>query len=401
MYKIHTIRKLIVILILITATLPFVYSLGITPASAKLDFYPGLTTNLTFRVINNVGYDTYIIPQTIESSLTPYVTPVQTEKIFVADGESAYVTFQLKFPEELDFAGKHQIDVGATEAISPSNEGSGIVAITAIFARVYVFIPYPGKYLEAIFNAKNVALNETVHFKVNIQNKGKEKVNSITGKIDVYDKENKIETLILPTFSYMDVYETRDAIMNWSTMGRSVGMYNATLTLNYDGYTKRFYTTFYVGDESLEILNFTKEVEAEKISKFAINVQSVWNLQLKNVWAEAKFSKDGSTIQELKTPATEVNPWETKELLGYFDGNGIALGEYDADIQVHYNNIKVAETKGVITVVKPKQEEKPPVNESAKPAENLFTQSTIFLGIAILAIILLIINIFITLKRKK
>jgi hypothetical protein len=400
MHKIHAIGKLIVILILFTAAIPLVCSLGISPASVSLDFYPGLTTNLTFRVHNNVGYDTYIIPQTIESSLTPYVTPVQTEKIFVADGENAYVTFQVKFPDEVDFAGKHQIDVGATESISPSIEGSGIVAITAIYARVYVFIPYPGKYLEAIFNAKNVALNETVHFKVNIQNKGKEKLNSITGKIDIYDKENKIDTLILPSFSDMDVYDTKDVIMNWSTIGRTVGMYKATLTMNYDGNSRKFDTTFYVGDESLEILNFTKEVEAETISRFAINVQSVWNLPLKNVWAEAKFSKDGSTIHELKTPATEVNPWETKELLGYFDGSGVALGEYDADIKVHYNN-KVAETKGVITVVKPKQEEKPPVNESAKPAENLFTQSTIFLGIAILAIILLIINIFITLKRKK
>jgi len=401
MFIVHNIRKLPAVFIIFILIFPFVSSLGITPSHLQLDFYPGLSKNFTFKIINNVGYDTYVMPTVSGGDLGEYITAVQKEKILIPNGGAADLTYQLILPKEIETPGNHNIFVGAVETITPSfSGGAGIVAITGVAGMITIFVPYPGKYLDIGFSGEDVAINAPVHFTVDFRNRGKVKLNYITGKIDVYDQETKLETLALPVNRDLDIYDSRQIVVNWNTSGRKVGVYRGELTLEYDGIPKKRNATFHIGEESLEIINFTKELEADKISKFAIAVHSVWNSQLTNVWAEVKILKNGKAVQELKTPITEIGPWETMELVAYFDGNGVALGDYDVEIKVHYNN-KVAEAKGIITVIKPKPTEKAPISEAAKPTTGLLTQSTIFLGIAILAILLLIINILVTLRRKK
>lgn len=400
MFMTECIKKLLVSLIIFTTLASFVYSLGISPAKIYVDFYPGLTTNLTFNIINNVGYDTYVAPTIIAGELEPYITSIQKESILIPNGGTVSLTFQLKFPQEIEFAGTRFIEVGAVESGTPSESGGGIIAKTGVLGRIVLFIPYPGKYLEYSFSGEDIAQNQTVHFTVQFQNKGKQRLNTVTGNIDIYDKDSKIATLNVPSSTNLDVYDSREIIMNWSSVGQPVGIYKASLTLNFDGNIRQRNITFHIGEESVEILNFTRELEAEKISKFVIDVQSVWNSQLANVWAWVNITDGKNVVQEMKTPVTELSPWEQKELVAYFDGKGVAIGDYDAEIAVYYNQ-KVSGTRGTITVIAPKPEEKPQIIETAKPSAGLLTQTNIFLGITILAIILLIINILVTLRKKK
>jgi len=397
MFMLTKVPKLIISIVAFIILFPNVCSLGITPPEVYIDFYPGLATNLTFTIINNVGYDTYVMPTLRESPLAPYLTPLQTEPILIKTGGNTEITFQLKLPQQMETPGKNNVFVGAVETISPTLGGSGVSAKTGIAALITVFVPYPGKYLEIGFSGEDVANNEPVHFTVNLQNKGKEKLNLVAGNIGIYEGEKKIETLLLPETYGMNLYDRREITVNWSTIGRNVGVYRGELTLEYDGITKKRNTTFHIGNESLEIINFTKEVEAEKISKFAITVQSVWNSKFADVWAEVNVRKGGKIIQILKTPVTELGAWEQNELIAYFDGNGVATGEYNAEITVHYSG-KTKSASGAILVIPPRKEA--PATETAKPI-SFFTQSNIFIGIAALAIILLLINIFISLRRKK
>ena len=100
-------------------------------------------------------------------------------------------------------------------------------------------------------------------------------------------------------------------------------------------------------------------------------------------------------IEEIKTPVTDLDPWQVKTITGYWDLANINTGTYDANITVYYKDQKTSQVSE-ITV------EKELGLESVEiPKKTLKISPSTILVIAVIALIIINVFLFIYLKKKE
>ena len=158
------------------------------------------------------------------------------------------------------------------------------------------------------------------------------------------------------------------------------GDYLASATISFDDEKTSLSRDFKVGDKDVAITNYTRELPAESISKFLIDVESRWNNPIGKVSAIIRVSQNNTLIDEIKTPSETLPPWEKKTLSGYFDTTGLHPGVYDSEIILQFDDLQ----KTIIgeLVLTQKLEEESPMNFSV-------SDTTLLL----LAILIIITNI--------
>jgi len=312
-------------------------ALGLSPAIKNIDFSPNLKFEYTYTVEEDDSEKEIEIYAGGE--LAEYVS---FDKTMLVGGGSFKVTVEL--PEEIKVPGKHRILIGVKEV--PGDEESLIGTSLTVEAVIYVFVPYPGKYLEAsISTSGDVNAGENVKFISNVNNLGKEDVVAGIG-IDVYSASGeKIETLGLGDKDIKSQErKTYNTILK--TEDYKPGPYRAELVVNY-GEILRAETSFRIGGLFVNITNYTRELLSNKINKFSVGIESQWNSKLENIYAEVKVRDINLSF---KTVSSELMPWERKSLEGYIDV-GDFEGVYDAVISLNYAGI-ISEKEIEIKIVK-------------------------------------------------
>ena len=170
-----------------------------------------------------------------------------------------------------------------------------------------------------------------------------------------------------------------------STVGYTAGTYNAIATLNYDGKTKEDKKSFRIGELNIEIINYTKEFEKNKINKFDVKIESGWGNKIEGVYGEIKINND-----TIKTPNINLGPWDKKTITTYWDTNNVETGFYDAEIIIHYNG-KTTIEKGKVSVIEKK--------EILTEIPGVISFNTITVLVLIIILLIIIDIIWITKKR--
>lgn len=315
-----------------------VVSIGVAPGKVEINFVPGQSYEGSFDFSFMTRNPAAELEVSVEGDLSEYVevnknrlTGSETVKVFV------------KLPTYIEKPGPHRILIGAAEAPPEDNGrgGFGISVSTKINAVIQVNVPYPGKYGEiGEFEVKDANTREPLFYILRIYSRGNEQIIT-SSRIEIYDSKNKsVKTFnigidkILPA----DFVEINSKLDSGDLMA---GNYKAVAIVSYDGKEVSREDNFKLGELRVKIVNYTRMLEKNKINPFEIEVESLWNDPIENLYAEVFV--EGTDISFL-TPTIELMPWQKEKLRGYFDTTEIKEDELYVKMVLHYGDKTTEET---------------------------------------------------------
>lgn len=393
MKKLRFILILLGLLVLVPIT---VQAIGITPSSITLNFEPNYETTLTFYASNNRDANTTLEPY-FGGDLEKYIKILNPKPVNIPPGGYAEFKIRLRLPSALNTPGLHRTYIGVTEKPSDNPTGAGaVVAYTSAEALLDVKSPYPNKYATADLIVENVNVGETARFKINVENLGEKTINSAHGIITIEEGDKLIKQLTT-IYSTVPTKEIVTLPVKVETKDMKPGEYKVSTVVDYDGLKATDEDSFLLGDLYVNLTNYTRSFEVNKINRWEMSVQNRWNKPIKSVYAEAKILQNGEEISiGARTPPISLSPWENNRLDAYWDTSGFAVGEYDAKITLFYEDKK---TENLIKIN---------IMKSAKPLllQIPWLHSKISLEISLLLIILLVILVdlmwlALVIKRRK
>ncbi|MFH1710820.1 MAG: hypothetical protein ABH840_00745 [Nanoarchaeota archaeon] len=347
-------------------------SLGLSPAIVETDFEPDLSFLVNFRVI---GADSsQKLEVYAEGDFSKYVQFDKTNLTGV-EGFTAYINL----PLTAEKPGKNKLYIRVREVVEKS---SGIGTRLEIGALILIKVPYPGKYAEIkSFSISDANEGEPVNFNLEVESLGAEEV-YVAPNIKVYANDEMIEDI---NFDGRTINpRTSETFIRNSGENYRAGIYNATATVDYREIIKQN-TSFRIGSLFVNITNWSSTFLAGKISEFKIDIESKWNDDIRNVYAEVNVSKDSTQVDSFKTPSIELKRWEKASLKGFFSSENLEKGVYDADITLFYEG-KKTEKSVEISVVNP------PVN----------TRLIILIsGVCVVLVLLVVVIIYLLFRRNK
>ena len=394
------------------------FSLGITPTKATYEYQKGATKNFQFKVISSG------IEKTTDYNVQPVTFPEhgfadkarEDKRLLIPNVEISERNLTLaphrRYPINVSFTmpefetpGKHGFFIKITEKIERTRN-TGIVARPAVLFKTTINVPYPGKYIDLEFDAPNTELGKKVFLTLKGWNRGKQKISSAKGEIKIYSGEELITTLKTNEKTNIDPEGTKFEL--WADWKPSedvkAGVYQAKATVNYDGKTKNVSGEILLGGKNVQIVNHSKKFTSNEVNKFFVEVQSLWNGKIKNVFAKFSLEKEnGAGLAVGTTPSITLHEWDKQETTSFLDLSGVQPGSYQGIIKLNYGDNGTAEKQFDVEVVKKEKEKEP---EKEKPEEIEEKESSInltYLIIGILVALLIIgqIVFFVFIKRQK
>ncbi len=249
--------------------------------------------------------------------------------------------------------GIHTITIKILEGSGPSDGWVG--GRSGLTFRILVRILHPGKYLKAGLNVPHTNINEPVKMNVDLENWGKQIIDTAQAKIDVYTKEGEFKDTITTDSVSVPAASRADAYAVLDTLGYPPGDYYAEGIVTWDGQQTPVNDTFRIGTQDVKVNSYTATFEQNKINPFKINIESIWNSHTPNVYATINLPNG-----PIQTPTLSLSPWQNINLTAYWETTEVELGTHDAVITLHYDG--QTKTKKVKVEVLEKvevQEQKP------------------------------------------
>ncbi len=304
-------------------------SLGMSPSYFSFNFEPGLEKTITIGVADSDPNQPILIY--LAGDLNEYVN--LSSKSFVGSGE---LIVSFKLPEEIEKPGTNRIIIGSKEARDETGEETSfIVGASAIQIPIDIFVPYPGKYIEAEFEVFNTNEGEDVPYTISLSNLGKEDLD-FSYVVEVYSNE---ELIISANNGYHLEHNQKMLISEeFNSSLFKPGNYRATLKISYSDKEINLEDDFVVGTYFMNITDYTYKFIANKINPLIIEVSSLWNSKIEEVYAEISVTDEGELKSSFKTSSYIFQPLESKNISGYLDASEIEPGRYIGKIQINYEN---------------------------------------------------------------
>lgn len=366
----------LLMLMVISAETVAAGGVGISPAYYREFFEPGLVRSFQFHSFNSDSSKD--VNLYVKGDLAQYVN--LSESSLTGTG---VFTATVHLPDKIDIPGTHKIFIGVMEA-KETPEGSAIGGIAAIQGRIDIIVPYPGKYSESTFFINNINEGEEAGYGLEIQNLGLEDL-FIKPTIEVYNNDmtkkiitEEIEQVRLKSKNVLNITGTLD------TQNLTAGEYQTLAIINWDNETNKINKILRIGEFLVEINDYDYLFEQDKINRFNIGIQNKWNTKIDKVSASVVITDEGKVVGNFKTISVETNPWEIKNITGYFDTTGLEAKRYVASIVLSYGG----ETSSKLVAIY--------VNESPTKTYLRYIIST-----AIAVILIIIAFIYLILKIRK
>lgn len=293
---------------------------GVSPGSYDVGFEPGLERSLVFDFVLDGKGDL-----SVEGDLKDYVS---LDKDFIWDRESVVVHVKLPSSEE---------------GLRPGVNNVWIVA-GDVRGLIKIDVPYPEDYIEFDLAAPNVNIGEDVVVNLKVVNFG---------------KEGRNVTPVVKIYYGIEVISGLEGSEKWV---EGLGEINYEFLLDSANYSSGIYSAevsfeefegsdiFRLGEKELRILDYTRKVNEGGLEKFEIAVESLWDDDMKEVFAEVRVIGKKSWSGEVTldrvggfdSSIVSLGAWDRKVLTGYFDSDGFG-GEAMLSIDVHYDGETISE----------------------------------------------------------
>ncbi|MBN2102290.1 MAG: hypothetical protein JW716_05465 [Candidatus Aenigmarchaeota archaeon] len=325
-------------------------SLGIGAfESTDFIFEPNKKVDITVVISNSL--DSYLpIVTYVEGETSEYFTLHGEPNAVLSPRGSTQFTYTLTMPEKFDTPGEHNAFIFASEL--PPEEVGGMAGIIRIGRKVFIRVPYPGKYVDITeFNIYNPNINQKVDFSIKTINRGSIDIENVYADIDIYDAGDKlIDSVITNSLRGVPGQEI-EIKTDWLAVTKP-GRHKAIATVNYDGETVAKEKIFNIGSPSIKITDIiSNPIQNGSVGKIEIGLESEWNLRIDDVFVNLIVKKDnGEKIADLKSETINIEPWSKPRLNIFWDTNGVGTGNYTGTVAVYYlNETETAET--VISIV--------------------------------------------------
>jgi|SRR3989344_3672229 len=303
---------------------------GVSPGSYEINFEPNLNKSFVFDFIfdEEVSAEIYV-----EGDLAEYVA---VDKEVIIGREK--VNVQLTLPESVDSPGPNRIRIGARQVV---NESAGIGIAADVRGIIKLEVPYPGRYVELELIAPNANTGDLVNLTLKAFNRGEVEVN-IAPAIQIFkDEEIKDESV----FKNVKIKPSEMRLFNFlfNSSGYSSGDYIAVALADYGGEKPaRDEDQFRLGEFYVKINNYSRVFEKGGIEEFNIEVESFWNNQIEDLYAEVKVInfEEASFV----TPPIKLESWSNASLKGFLDTSKINDENFQAEIILHYGGKTTTET---------------------------------------------------------
>lgn len=310
--------------------------MALSPPSYEVTFEPGVRKDFVFNVYGEEGQNLYVSLKG-DKELLKYAS-VNNEKI---EGSGSFIV-SIRFPRSFETPGPHSFYVALDEK---KDAGEGVVGVAAALrGKISVFVPYPGKYAETQFKVENTKSGEEAPYELKVSSMGDERI-SVVPRIVIYDAKNKskdsffLETRTIES-TMSETYKGKLNVANYPA-----GLYHAIAFVDFGGRKPSEATAYFrIGELFVDIVNYTKYVIRDKISRFDIEVESQWNDPLENVYAEVSVPEYNINF---RTPSINLEGFQRAKLSSYFDTRGIEASSFKANIKVYYAN-KISEKNVII-----------------------------------------------------
>lgn len=396
-------KKLFLLLIFLMAV-PTVMSVGISPPSIEYVFQPKMSADIQFGFRNNLDREMTLIAS-VDGELAKYATITSEKETKLGPDGRVIVSASFSLPESIGEPGWHSFGVVATE----STGSSGTVGARGqVVAPVKFFVQYPGKRLNVKLNAQDASLGGSSKLILTISNVGTENITNAKATVEIFKGTEKIGEVSKENIS-VSLMKTVNEELVWNAGNNEPGVYLANATLDYDAAENAYANdTFKIGTFDIGVNDYTKEVGKGAINKFFITLESRWNIQIDNVFADVKVFKGSQLVTTFSAATPILQPWEVKNITGFLDASSLENGPYGIRIDLRFSSEgKTSEksVEGSINVVEKEveevklPEEKP--KETPKETAGYMQYVTSTNILIIVVVILIIINMLIFLKRKR
>ncbi|MBW2993770.1 hypothetical protein KY317_04310 [Candidatus Woesearchaeota archaeon] len=382
-------KKSCAIILLIFFILIFpdvVLAVGISPFDFETNMRYGESQTFQFYAVNTMNY-----PMNIEitagSEYLSEFTVLEHNLLYVQPNEWKPFTVIINYPSEPLNPGIHSFKVSVTEK---REETGMITARASVSSKVKIREAYPGIYAEAQLKIQDKNINEIIPIRVILNNYGTDTINTAGGFVDIYFNEEKVKTLELSQINDIETFASKMMSAEFDTTGFNPGRYTAKATVTYDEKTITAEGEFKIGTLYVDIIDFTKQAQQNKINPFEITIESKWNEPISNVYADVNVMENNLIATSFKTISVNLEKWEQKTILGYLDAEELSLGIHDVEIYLNYHGHQTIE-KAKINLT----EETLPLLEEPKP-NNLPVYLTSLIAVLIAVIMFLILS-----RRKK
>jgi hypothetical protein len=324
------------LLLLLLIIMPEISALGVSPSRVSMNFEP----NFEYEgeaCFSPQGITRLKIEPNGETG--QYLTIKGTDENGEIDAAvNNCISYKLKLPERFDKPGLKQ---GGISALEISDESYGNVQVRVrIHHQIWVFVPYPGKYLEITsFEAGNVKAGGTVPFTVNIQSKGDETIEEAEGRIYIYKSKNQIGVIDTNVARNLELDQARVLNAKWDSTGYKEGNYEAFADITYDGQEVNATAEFKLGGLDTNLANYTRELVVGQIKEFYARVDSIWDEPLQGVRVVANVynsSKQAQPLATVETVTRTLQPWANEELKGFLDISSLNVGAYDMKLTLYF-----------------------------------------------------------------
>ncbi len=336
-----SIIRILILLGLISLIIVFfindVHALGITPGRTTINYEKGLEKEIDFSVLNNEHKNIQIL-FTVNGELNSSVTLFDSMVEFLPSDESKHFKYKIRLPDDIEkIPGLHTAEIIALEVPKANAQGTYVGATVAVVSQIFIYVPCPGKCIDADLNVLDAELNSTATFIIPVVNRGKLGIGEARAVIDIYsalnEKIDSVET------DYLAIAPgTRTELSGKWNVKVPAGNYLAKVTVFYDGESKSFEKQFAVGTKGLSIESIlVNNFRLGEIAKLQILVENKWNQELKSVFANLLVYNNGNQVMaDVKSAAEDIPALSKKELLAYWDTIGVQEGEYNGKLMVKY-----------------------------------------------------------------
>ncbi len=312
-----------------------ILSLGITPGRTTINFESGLHQEVAFSIVNTEHKDMSIV-FTVRGDLAQYITLNKAFEEFLAGEESKSFTYSINLPQGFEKPGKYEGEIVALEL--PSNfkeQGTFVGATVAVVSQLYVYVPYPNKYVEAEVNV--IDSGGKINFIIPVVSRGKLDIVNVKAIIDIYTPLNEKVATIESNTIPLNSLQRADLLAEW-TPSVNPGRYMAVATIIYDNEKTIVEKEFNIGELVLEILEINvRDFELGEIAKFNALIENKWSEGLKDVYLNILvYNNEGEIMADFKSPTYDLDALGKSEMVAYWDTGGVREGTYDGKIILKY-----------------------------------------------------------------
>lgn len=313
-------KKAILIFILFSAKAVIAAS-GVSPGSYEINFEPFLEEEFVFNFIFEEGIVSKI---SVEGDLLDYVF---LDKRTIIGSE--VVSVGLKLPEKADSYGVNKIRVSAKQVPS---DLLGVELISDVGGIIRVLVPYPGKRPVVFLDVHEGNEGENLKMNLRISNEGNE---SFLAKpsIHLFDGETKVyeKSFSEVTINSLGSYEIEEYL---DISHFPSGNYGAVALVDYGAEVlARNEDFFRIGKLFIDITDFTREVNKSPLERFNIELESFYNGEIREIYAEVLVEEDS-----FYSPNFYMKPWEKKNVSVFLDSSRAKERNSSVRIKLYYEN---------------------------------------------------------------